>query len=77
MFSFRTVLRCRFAVYFGGAGTSFCEDEQGECERLQRYTAGGNNSSKTYLNETRNPMEAVMKQFSLHTDCFNTIQYMT
>ena len=30
------VLRCRFAFYFDGAGTAFCEDEQGECDRLRR-----------------------------------------
>ena len=39
------VLRCRFAFYFGRAGTAFCEDEQGECDRLRRLTAGRNNNA--------------------------------
>ena len=32
-------------------------------DRLQ----GRNNTSKNYLNETPNPMEAVMKEFSVHS----------
>lgn len=36
----------QFAFPFGGLAV-FCEDEQGECDRLRRQTAGRNNSSKT------------------------------
>ena len=65
------ILRGLFAFHFGGLYLQkvrfFAKMSEESVIDCVAEIAGRNNSSKNYLNETPNPMEAVMKEFSVHS----------